>query len=656
MEENIEQLVREKGDLEARNAEIIDENRALLDQLEGLNSQVSDAEAHTKSLTATLHATSEELQRLTVLAGRAADLETQLAQFEVDQAKLQADLASKKENSQSMIQRWKQAEGTIGLLQEQIDRIEEEAKEERRRHVEIVGRMERRRTVEKELHSAAGRLKGAAASKSLHQGGGTNVVSHFVKDILQDNANLQMGVVELREMLLSSNAEIEKLREQLVLHQPLSNPEELRRNSLHTELRSAESKEEEPSGEQLPELHVHHHYHRSERTIRKPRRKRVSLGAHPFSPSHSGASTPRDGHIKEWQLGPTPTSATAILSQTLATVPNSKRFSAQSSQTLSTLASSSVPTSPSQAPTVFDHFDVVFDSSRPTSPDSSFTGSPPARFEDFGLPRIGAHRTVSSPITRRGEKLPQFQRESRPVSEDHLVSSLRPDAARSSSTTDRPTLRVPRSSRVSSTELMSPLGHEIIPEEPDEARPPEGTTSPSDDAYPSSPSLFNDLSPALRRRGSSDSLLSIAGMDIHTPLRPRASQVFTNRGIAPSTSYSPSTAEATASATIITPTSASAAAPHPLRHQSSGEYTRALLSRQSSRPSLGKRVGGWMWGKWGVPSPTTPTTSLEQSLIGRPPGVNQSGRVKGLMPPKKAPTCVEPERIDEDALKEGLAE
>ena len=220
MEKSIMQLEREKGDLEARNAEIIDENRALLEQLEGLNSQASDAEAYNKSLAATLQATSEELQKLTVLAGRAADLETQLAQFEVDQAKLQAELAEKKEDNQSMIQRWKKAEGTIGLLQEQIDRIEEEAKEERCRHVEIVGRMERRAAVEKELHSAAGRLKGAAASKSLHQVGSTNVVSHFVKDILQDNANLQMGVVELREMLLGSNAEVEKLREHLSLHQP----------------------------------------------------------------------------------------------------------------------------------------------------------------------------------------------------------------------------------------------------------------------------------------------------------------------------------------------------------------------------------------------------------------------------------------------------
>ena len=178
---------------------------------------------------------------------------------------------------------------------------------------------------------------------------------------------------------------------------PLPDQEELCRNSLHTELQSAEAKDEASLGEQLPDLHVHHHYHRSERTTRKPRRKRISLSANHFATSQSGASTPREAHIREWQFGTTPASASAILSQTLATVPNSKRFSAQSSQTLSTFAPSSVPSSPSQAPAVFDSFDGVFDSSRPTSPDSSLAGSPPARLEDIGLLRQGVHRNRFDP-------------------------------------------------------------------------------------------------------------------------------------------------------------------------------------------------------------------------------------------------------------------
>ena len=44
-------------------------------------------------------------------------------------------------------------------LQDQIDKIEREAREDRERHVEIVGRMERRRAVEKELETARLRAK-----------------------------------------------------------------------------------------------------------------------------------------------------------------------------------------------------------------------------------------------------------------------------------------------------------------------------------------------------------------------------------------------------------------------------------------------------------------------------------------------------------------
>ena len=71
--------------------------------------------------------------------------------------------------------------------------------------------MERQKLVDKELQGGKATLPGARHSKN-----GTNVVSHFVKDILQDNVNLQMGIVELRDMLMTSNDEVHKLREQLM--------------------------------------------------------------------------------------------------------------------------------------------------------------------------------------------------------------------------------------------------------------------------------------------------------------------------------------------------------------------------------------------------------------------------------------------------------
>ncbi|EOD43659.1 hypothetical protein UCRNP2_9655 [Neofusicoccum parvum UCRNP2] len=227
MAAKIETLEHEKADLEARNARTVQENRALLDQLEALNNAASETDSHCHELTAALMETQEELQRMTNLAARAESLERQLAELEKEQMELTNKLHTTAGEEKSAIKRWRKAEQTIAVLTEQVERIEKEAKEERERHVEVVSRMERRRAVERELETAAGRLKGAAAAKAGHHDKtGTNVVSHFVKDILQDNANLQLGIVELRDMLMNSNDEVERLREQLLLHQPMSEASE----------------------------------------------------------------------------------------------------------------------------------------------------------------------------------------------------------------------------------------------------------------------------------------------------------------------------------------------------------------------------------------------------------------------------------------------
>src|SRR4029078_1208800 len=132
-------------------------------------------------------------------------------------------------------------------------RMEEEAREERERHAEIMGRMERQRKVEQQLNTAAGRFKGAAASKTLQEPKpGNPVVNHFVRDLLQDNANLQLGMAELREMLINSNDEIQSLRDQLVHHQPMP-PDSSRASTLRAEL---EPLLEAPPASQ--ELHIHH--------------------------------------------------------------------------------------------------------------------------------------------------------------------------------------------------------------------------------------------------------------------------------------------------------------------------------------------------------------------------------------------------------------
>ena len=64
---------------------------------------------------------------------------------------------------------------------------------------------------------ASSKTAAASAGASAMSGapGTTNVVSHFVRDLLQDNTALQRGILELREMLDASNLQVEELRQRL---------------------------------------------------------------------------------------------------------------------------------------------------------------------------------------------------------------------------------------------------------------------------------------------------------------------------------------------------------------------------------------------------------------------------------------------------------
>ncbi|PMD23608.1 hypothetical protein NA56DRAFT_621981 [Hyaloscypha hepaticicola] len=259
MSAKIEKLELDKKALEQSNAKNIEENRGLLNQLEELNTTVTESETHIKSLETTLQATRQELRKLEGLASRTHDLEVQLVALEQEQELLQKTVITTQEEERSAIQRWKKAERRLVQLSDQLEKIEREARDERERHVEVLGRMERQRAVERELDTAAGRLKGAAAATTGIGKNGSNVVSHFVKDILQDNANLQMGIVELREMLMNSNEEVQLLREQLLLHQPILDNE----NGSGPPTLKAELASKEPPEPQIisQALHIHHHYH-----------------------------------------------------------------------------------------------------------------------------------------------------------------------------------------------------------------------------------------------------------------------------------------------------------------------------------------------------------------------------------------------------------
>ena len=658
MAAQIQSLEVEKQVLERRNANTIEENRTLLDQLESLNSAVAESDTQVTNLQSTLRSTQQELHKLSYLQSRTEKLEQQLADFEREQATWQYALEEKDESAKSALRRWQEAQRTLASLQEQMERIEQEAKEEKERHVEVLGRMERQHIVEKELDSAAGRLKGAAAAKTAGNG---NVVSHFVKDILQDNANLQMGIVELRDMLHSSNEEVETLRNQLSVHQPVVTGAEIVqptsspiRPHLKEEMRAATSQE----------LHVHHHYHAPSTPktplVRRPKKKRYGS----LTPS-SGMSTPRHSFS-------TPSNTAAILSQTAATLPgggsgqNSNRWSYMSdrsfmsAQSVQSFSGPSSPQSTNRASSMFDRVfsDAGQDSSRPTTPDTEDPGSP--MFAPLGMKRI-----TSAPM--------HSQRPS--------ISSHR----------GRPSLdSILDISSENLRELEPQLAPEgAIPEE-DELDWETSDSPPGDDLVDATSPLSEEITQALerprnlRRAASHESILSCRGMDIHT-LRSRPSQLLTPYG---GRSYTPQAviSDATAHAAV----SASMSRPMDSGHRLLSGMAPAALQRQASsnKQGLGSRVGGWMFGKWGAsPMPTVTVTDAAATAVSapkmnrtasiasgstnkstndpdltpkkpklRPPGINQMGPIPGFGPEIKIHHPPIMKSLDQTALESVLGD
>ncbi|KAI9735441.1 MAG: hypothetical protein M1818_006447 [Claussenomyces sp. TS43310] len=660
----IERLETDKKELEAENAKTVAENRTLLDQLEDLNSTVAHSASQVKSLEATLQSTQQELRRLEGLAARTQDLEVQLAVAEQEHLALEHATRQTEDDERSAIQRWKKAERNLYEVQEQLERMEREAREERERHIEVVGRMERQRAVEKELDTAAGRLKGAAAAASLGQSkAGSSVVSHFVKDILQDNANLQLGIVELREMLADSNDEVQTLRDQLLRHQPVDDDGEERGDEPPTLRAELTPKERQVVSQ---ELHIHHHhYHKLKDDIRRPKKKRNVINPALFTPPKSKATSA--------------SSAAAILSQTSTTVPTPitprQRWSIQSATTMSDFASSapSSPQSTYRNSGLFDrgNIDQAFDSSRPTSPGSSVDPMSPA-FQPHHRKRgseMSGRSLAPSSIFPMGNVIHE--------EEDSDVEDL---------TSLHSTVNVDSTSQGE---------RERATEDVERPRSP-------DDFF--SPVVFE---PSLRRSTSHESILSLSGLDIHT-LKSRPSQMTITGSTAllgplarqassnPATSY--------VSTQPITSSSKAHARPTLSSHRGhdSSAYLRTrmgmperapLQSISSANDALSKRVGGWVWSRWGVsptPSGTGKTSSSSTraaasitaatiatvphravvndpavvidpssrafAFTGRPPGINQKGTIPGIWKAEAAPSKVTPDRVDEEALREVLLE
>jgi hypothetical protein len=677
MQERIEDLEHEKMDLEARNAQTIKANRDLLDQLEHMNATITDSDAHIQALTDTLRSTEEELERLGAMAAQTQLLELQLIELEREQSQLQSNIDAKTVDERTAMQRWKNAERTIGDLQHQIDRIEREARDERARHVEVVARMERRMAVEGELNTAAGRLKAKAGQA------GTNVVSHFVKDILLDNANLQHGILELREMLGNSNEEVERLRDQLKVHQPVSSsPENTTTPTLQKELEM----EAEAEAMMNQELHIHHHYHGPKITknlpkvqaSRRPKKKRFSL-----TPTHFDPPPQLDR-----------SSTAAILNQTAVSVPNSHRWSQATTLTVGSVPSS--PVSDSHRGSMYDRVfsDVAYDSSRPTSPpDSIDQQSPmfgPTRSNDYALDpgRTPRHQRRKSHALKV-PSLSNMRSASTPIS---MLTKSSPATAVISAVS-------PANSFVSDMFTLSPH----LPPEPQAAIPEEveeSSLSTPEPSFVMSPDELEprdllsppvQIRPSMRRHASHESLISVSGMDIHT-LQSRPAQLLYSSSPRFSTPRGAGSVDPE-----LTPWTATAHGTLSRRPMDSSSMLHTSIANQQRRtrksegpPSsgIGKKVGGWVFGKWGAtpatsesPQTTSPMSSNSQQSKSsqgtataqdtakrkdkaperpapklRPSGVNQSGPIWGFFDIPEVESNVVVQDYDAEALGEALTE
>lgn len=632
---DIEKVESEKKTLKNENQRVVAENRELLNQLEDLNNNIADSDARVKSLAASLASAQYEIRRLNTLAARASHLETELQSLELDQAQLRKDLETCQETERSSLSRWRQAECKVRDLSDQLERIEREATEEREKHVELLSRIERRRAVEKELETAAGRLKGAAAATSLARNkAGTNVVSHFVRDILLDNSNLQAGIDELREMLRASNEEVENLREQVILHQPFSGllDEYDQANRLNEEL------DQTRPGAMSQEVHVHHHYHnvpsrmtpRKDKAILPRRQKKRSPPSlmtppqrgRPIRPSLSQLSNYSAPSVAIDEESPSSHGAMPI---------SSKRWSIQSSSTVPTTVISSMPSSPRswrRNSSIFDRIEEGIDSSRPTSPESLGYASPiSGKPHDHGASDISSgwgSNTSGLPVT--GAVTGSIDGLSSPAIMDSKTVNL----------DDGPKANGSLSVDESMKACASPQ------------RPPNLDGSYFNASFKSIEPLseMNLVSrPSLRRISSSDSVRSISGMDIHT-VRKRPSIA----------SFAPSSGSLKQTFAMVS--SAQAVSANISVSAKSSQALLADLNRSRHAPEA-SGLSRWVKGKWGIAPMLSAGNLRARAGIEeekRAPGINQKGFIAGLRPPVRTPSTVVVDQVNEDLLKESLGE
>jgi hypothetical protein len=551
----IEQLETDKRDLEATNARTISENRQLLTELEALNTSVAASDTRIKALQATLQSSQQTVRHLEAQANRAAEMERHIAALELEQMTLQNEVIRTTDEAKSAMQRWRKAERGIAGLQAQLETMEREAKEERDRHAEVLERLEKQRSMEKDLDTAAGRLKGAAAARGLNGSGSGKgpVVSHFVRDLLQDNANLQLGIAELRSMLLTSNDEIQTLREQLLYHQPADYEEVGRAPTLRTEL----AEHQVSPAKQSQELHIHHHYHVPHKVERKkPKRRQIMAPGVSTPPFGSSPPTPSVAQWRQQQLAQGPGVARLLghgAHDSVSTTSGpSNRWSMFSDQP-SEFAPSSVPTSPISNPR-YSMLEPGFvePSSIPNTPIAYASSIAPPWPVEHKAPLAAGLVTPATPDLRSSKRRSPVA-DASPVGRSGTVRRNRPTDLTQEGAA------ITKQDTVAEASARSPLSIVHGPSVPPVLSPLTSPASAADDTETTittstaiteeaeehtglvsaprspvklfagdkttTPPLSPTPRPALRRTVSHESIMSLAnGMDIHT-LKARPSQL-----------------------------------------------------------------------------------------------------------------------------------
>ncbi|KAI5811448.1 hypothetical protein DFH27DRAFT_605552 [Peziza echinospora] len=376
-------LETENGELERENGRTIEENRRLLAQLEDLNNGVAVNEGKVRELQGDLDAVHTELTRVAHAAARTEILEAQLLALESEQTELRRNYIRTKEDERAAVARWRQAERQIQELSLEVERIEREHRMEKARAQNLVDRLEKRNIG----GGSHGGLHGGRDFPSALQE--RTAMSHFMRDILAENNQLQAGLVELRDMLLTSQEEVVVLREQLLQFSRAEGgaggggaagardvPVPLSRELLPSEMEAAAAARS-PLGLAIggmtpvaPELHFHHHIHKEKPVIRRAKRRGVRTS---YTPDFSRRSV--DGGSTQGVTTPT-------------TRPPHHRWS-QYSQASSGRAAGSFPGSPTSIST-YNRDSSIFDrsfegeSTRPSTADTELWDSPSAVGGRFG--------------------------------------------------------------------------------------------------------------------------------------------------------------------------------------------------------------------------------------------------------------------------------